>query len=338
MARGHAVTAVFGGDPAPVNSPYAVAWARPATRPVVAALYIARRVRALADDIEPDVIHASGLEGAFLPRGRVRAMTTHHPDLPLWAPPSWASPWSRARYFRWNQVAWLEREGLRKADVAFFVSASARGHAAARGYGTSRPRVVPNGVDSAVFYPAPEGKATDRPTVVFAGRMDDQKGVDVLLRAASRLSPRPKLRLAGGGWKEAEYRRLAAELGLGERVEFLGHVPRTDLPGLLRSASVVVVPSRYENLPLSVLEGMACGVAVVASRVGGVPEMMDDGVEGTLVSPEDPKALGAALARLLGDPNLAARMGAAGRRRVLAEFTWDSVAARIEAAYAELLG
>jgi glycosyltransferase involved in cell wall biosynthesis len=337
VARGHAVTAVFGGEPAPVNPSYAVAWTTPVRRPVVAALLIARRVRALADDIDPDVIHASGFEGAFLPRGRVRAMTTHHPDLPPWAPPSWASPWSRLRYFRRNQVAWLEREGLRKADVAFFVSAAARDRAAARRYETSRPRVVPNGVDVAAFSPASDGKTTDAPTVVLAGRMDDQKGVDVLLRAASRLSPRTKLRFAGGGWKEAEYRRLAAELGLGERAEFLGQVPRTELPAILRSASVVAVPSRYENLPLSVLEGMACGVAVVASRVGGVPEMMDDGVEGTLVPPEDPEALSAALAKILNDRDLAARMGAAGRRRVVADFTWDSVAARIEAAYEELL-
>ncbi len=337
VARGHAVTVVFGGEPAPVNSPYAVAWAPPASRPVVAALRIARCVRAVAEDIEPDVIHSSGFEGALLPRGRARAVTTHHPELPPWAPPSWASPWSRARYFRWNQVAWLEREALRKADVAFFVSAASRDRAAARGYPTARPRVVPNGVDSVAFAPAPEGNAMDEPTVVFAGRMDDQKGVDILLRAASHLSSGTKVRLAGGGWKEDEYRRLAVELGVGERVEFLGHVTRTALPALLRSASVVVVPSRYENLPLSVLEGMACGVAVVASRVGGVPEMMDDGVEGTLVPPEDPEALGAALARILGDRNLATRMGTAGRRRILAEFTWDSVAARIEAAYGEVL-
>jgi glycosyltransferase involved in cell wall biosynthesis len=337
VTRGHAVTAVFGGDPLPVDSPYAVAWAKPATRPVVVALRIARRVRALARDIAPDVIHASGFEAAFLPRCRVRAMTTHHPDLPLWAPPSWTRPWSRLRYVRWHQVAWLEREGLRKADVAFFVSASAQGRAAARGYRTSRPRVVPNGVDGALFSPARDGRRVEEPTVVFAGRMDDQKGVDVLLRAVSLLSPRPRLRLVGGGWKDAEYRRLAAELGLGERVEFLGQVPRADLPVLLRSASVVAVPSRYENLPLSVLEGMACGVPVVVSRVGGVPEMIDDGVEGTLVPAEVPEALAAALDRLLRDHALAAKMGAAGRRRVLAEFTWESVAARTEACYQELL-
>lgn len=338
VARGHSVTAVFGGEPSLANAPYSVAWAPPAARPFVAAVHMARRVRALAASMKPDVIHATGFEGAFLPRGRIRAMTTHHPELPVWAPPSWAIPWALIRYFRWNQVAWLEREGLRKADVAFFVSAAARDRAGARGYETARPRVVPNGVDASTFSPASEATTTGSPTVVFAGRMDDQKGVDILLRAAARLPLGTRVRLAGGGWKEAEYTRLARELGVGDRVEFLGQVLRTELPAILRSASVVVVPSRYENLPLAVLEGMACGVAVVASRVGGVSEMLEDGVEGLLVPADDAEALAKALTFVLADPARAAGMGEAGRRRVMADFTWDSVAARVEAAYAELLG
>jgi glycosyltransferase involved in cell wall biosynthesis len=167
--------------------------------------------------------------------------------------------------------------------------------------------------------------------------MEDQKGVDVLLEAFRRLPSGPRLRLAGTGPQEVEYRRLASELGIDGAVRFLGPVPRARLATLLCESHVFVLPSRYENLPLGVLEAMACARPVVAARVGGVAEMVEDGVEGLLVPPEDPHALALALRRLLEDAPLRRRMGEAGRARVLGRFTWDAVAAETEAFYAGLL-
>ena len=166
--------------------------------------------------------------------------------------------------------------------------------------------------------------------------MDEQKGVDVLLRAFALLPKGSRLRLAGTGPQQDEYRRLASELGL-DGVEFLGAVERKRLPSLLGEAHVFVLPSRYENLPLGILEAMACARPVVATRVGGVGEMVEDGVEGLLVPAGDPDALARALGRLSGDAPLRRRMGEAGRARVLARFTWDAVAAETEGFYAELL-
>ena len=216
------------------------------------------------------------------------------------------------------------------------MSAFAREQARARGYPTRAHRVIPNGVDPALFSPLAEEPPL--PLVFFfAGRLDDQKGVDVLLEAFRRLPRGPRLRLAGTGPQEEEYRRLATSLGIDGEVRFLGAVPRPKLATLMCESHVFVLPSRYENLPLGVLEAMACARPVVAARVGGVAEMVEDGVEGLLVDPDDPHVLALALRRLNEDAPLRKRLGEAGRARVAGRFTWDRVAAETEAFYAELL-
>jgi glycosyltransferase involved in cell wall biosynthesis len=331
-ARGHHVRAVYAGAPGPAS--YEVSWVAPSLRPLVIAARIARAARGLLAAGEYDVVHSTGYEGAWLPRAGCRVATSHHPDLPSWEPPPWSRPLARLGFLRRRQAAGLEREALKKADGAVFVSAFARDQARARGYPTRNARVVHNGVDPVLFSPAQEEPAP--PSILFAGRMDDQKGVDVLLKALGLLPKGARLRLAGTGPQQDEYRRLASKLGL-EDVEFLGAVERKRLPWLLGEAQVFVLPSRYENLPLGILEAMACARPVVATRVGGVGEMVEGGVEGLLVPAGDPDALAGALGRLLGDAPLRRRMGEAGRARVLARFTWDAVAAETEGFYAELL-
>jgi glycosyltransferase involved in cell wall biosynthesis len=333
-ARGHDVQAIYPGRPA--SAPYPVCWVPPSPRPGVVAARVARAARRVLSGSACDVIHSTGYEGAWLPRARCRVATSHHPDLPPWAPPPWSQAGSRLRFLRQHQQAWLERRALGRADGAVFVSAFAREQARARGYPTRTSRVIPNGVDTALFSPLAEEPPLS-PVLLFAGRMDDQKGVDVLLEAFRRLPRGPRLRLAGTGPREDEYRRLASSLGIDGAVRFLGPVPRARLPTLLCEAHVFVLPSRYENLPLGILEAMACARPVVAARVGGVGEMVEDGAEGLLVPPEDPHALALALRRLLEDGPLRRRMGEAGRARVVARFGWDKVAAETEAFYGELL-
>jgi len=332
--RGHEVHALYAG--VPTRAPYGVSWVPPSPRPLLTAARVARAARRLLAAFDPDVIHSSGYEGAWLPRARRRLATSNHPDLPLWDPPGWSRPWARLPWLRRRQQAWLERRALGRADGAIFVSAFARDQARERGYATRTSRVIPNGVDTASFSPLAEEPPLP-PVFLFAGRMDHQKGVDVLLEAFRRLPPGPRLRLAGTGPQEDEYRRLAASLGIDGAVRFLGPVPRPKLPSLLCESHVYVLPSRYENLPLGILEAMACARPVVAARVGGVAEMIDDGAEGLLVPPDDPHTLALAMRRLLADAALRKRMGEAGRARVLARFTWDAVAAETEALYGELL-
>lgn len=188
-----------------------------------------------------------------------------------------------------------------------------------------RVHVVPSGM-SAAAYPPPAAAAPRG--VLFVGRLHRQKGVDTLVRAVPLLPPGCPVTLAGDGPERGALRRLAAELGVADRVRVTGFLPHREVPRLLAAAQVAVLPSRYEELGTALVEAMAAGRPVVASRVGGIPELVRDGVDGLLVPPEDPVALAAAISRLLADPVLAAELGANGRARV-AGHDWAVLAGRI---------
>ena len=157
-----------------------------------------------------------------------------------------------------------------------------------------------------------------RPTWVYAGRLAPEKGVDVAIEAA-RAMPGSDLLVCGTGPEDGRLRRLA---GRAPNIHFMGHLPQRILARHIRTARAVVVPSRwYENFPYAVLEAQAAGCAVVASRIGGIPEQIDDGVDGLLVPPDDVQALQEALGRLLRSPDLARRLGDAGASRVRARLS-----------------
>ena len=213
-----------------------------------------------------------------------------------------------------------------------------------------RIRVIRNGIDTTEYHPDP---ATDvlerygidlrRPYVIFVGRITRQKGVPVLLRAASGLDPRAQLVLCAG---QADTPELEAEVtGLvdGLRASRSGVVwipemlPKREVIQLLTHAMVFAIPSIYEPLGIVNLEAMACGTAVVGSRTGGLPEVVADGQTGLLVPPGEPESLAEALNALIRDPDRAAAMGQAGRKRAVAEFGWAAIAAQTAALYAELV-
>lgn len=155
--------------------------------------------------------------------------------------------------------------------------------------------------------------------LLVVGRLRIRKGVDVLLAAMPELrrrQPSARLVIAGDGEHRAALERQAAALGLGESVTFLGRAGAAQVRELLRGAAALVVPSIYEGMPLVVLEAMEAALPVVASRVAGIPEVVEDGCTGWLVPPEDPPRLAGALAAVLGDPAAARRRGAAGRQRL----------------------
>jgi glycosyltransferase involved in cell wall biosynthesis len=193
----------------------------------------------------------------------------------------------------------------------------------------SRITMIPNGVDVDRFGTGPAFRHP-RPYVLAVGRLARQKGFDVLLRAFVDLAPvdPPDLLVAGDGPERADLVSLADRLGLRPRVHFLGAVDQATVASLYRGAAVVASPSRWEGLPLVVLEGMAAGRAVVAAAVDGVPDAIAPGETGILVAPEDTAALAAALEDLLGNDAERARLGAAARAAAERAFVWPQIAAR----------
>ena len=194
------------------------------------------------------------------------------------------------------------------------------------------------GVDTARFTPG--APASQRPrTVLYVGRMDRTsawKGVDVLIRAFAGPAglPGARLRLVGGGDAVPDHLRLAAELGVADRVDAVGELTGDALVAELRTAAVLALPSRTEaeSFGMALVEAMACATPVVGSEVGGIPHVVTDGDTGLLVPPGDPAALAAACRRILDDGPLADRLGAAGRRRAEERYAWDGLTER----YAEL--
>jgi glycosyltransferase involved in cell wall biosynthesis len=177
--------------------------------------------------------------------------------------------------------------------------------------------VIPNGVPVDFWSASQPGVERRDPIVLSVGRLHPVKGHDVLLRAFARLRarvPKAQLVLAGGGGYRADLERLAHGLGLASAVTFAGQIDAGAVRDLMGGARVFVLPSRSEGLPLALLEAMAAGVPVVATRVGGVPDVATPDTAG-LVPPEDPAALAAALEEVLMDSALAQQMSRNGRMR-----------------------
>ncbi|MEU0056931.1 glycogen synthase [Streptomyces sp. NPDC006334] len=261
---------------------------------------------------------------------------------------------------------WAERTAVEAADAVIAVSGTMRDDILGcyPALDPERVHVVHNGIDTALYRPdhgtdalSRIGLDPDRPFVLFVGRITRQKGVPHLLRAARRIDPAAQVVLCAGAPDtpeiDREFRELFEELSRSrDGVHWIPRMlPRPDVIQLLTHAAVFVCPSVYEPLGIVNLEAMACGTPVVASRVGGIPEVVEDGVTGVLVPPDGVDAvhgaadggasfeagLVAALDAVLGDPARARRMGEAGRVRAVEQFGWDAVARRTVRLYEEIL-
>jgi|SRR5579875_172818 len=262
--------------------------------------------------------------------------------------------------------SWAERVAAHQADALIGVS-KAMAADILRVYPSVEParvKVVHNGIDTDQYFPDPATDALERngvdparPYVLFVGRVTKQKGLVFLLEAARMFAPEAAVVICAGAPDTAEFGREVRS-----RVEELARqrsgvtwveqmLPRQELVQLMSHASVFVCPSIYEPFGLINVEAMACGAPVVASAVGGIPEVVLDNETGFLVpfepsgdpfgTPADPAAFAAGIAErvnhLLEDPELGRRMGAAGRRRALEHFTWAAVAAKTVAVYEEAI-
>jgi starch synthase len=297
------------------------------------------------------VVHShtwyTGMAGhlAALLHGMPHVLTAHSLE-PL-------RPWKAEQLGGGYQISlWVERTAVQAADAVIAVSSGMRNDvlAAYPALNPSRVHVVKNGVDTSVWYPGPAesgesiidelGVDRSRPMVAFVGRITRQKGVPHLIAAAHRFAPETQLVLCAGSPDTPE---IAAEVtaavsDLADKrsgVFWIRDIlPAHRIREILSAATVFVCPSVYEPLGIVNLEAMACETAVVASDVGGIPEVVTDGVTGTLVHYDaaDPTAfdadLAAAINALISDSARAARYGAAGRQRCIDEFSWARIAAQ----------
>jgi alpha-maltose-1-phosphate synthase len=249
--------------------------------------------------------------------------------------------------------SWAERVSLGSAAAVVAVSDGMRGDVltAYPEIPADRVRVIRNGIDTVEYAADPDtsvlasyGIDPSRPYVIFVGRITRQKGVPVLLRAAAALDPSAQLVLCAGAADTPALAQEVSSLVAGLQATRSGVIwipemlPKPSVIQLLTHALAFVCPSVYEPLGIVNLEAMACSTAVVASRVGGIPEVVSGGETGLLVPPDDPASLADAMNMLLRDPGRADAMGRAGRRRAVDEFSWDAVAAQTAALYAEVAG
>lgn len=241
-----------------------------------------------------------------------------------------------------------ERSVARGADAVIAASASERG-TLTEDYGVPPDRisVIPCGVDIEKFRPSGFRRARrdlgldpDVPVLLFIGRIEPLKGIDVLIRASAQLEGRFQLLVVGGDEKDAmrlhELHTLAEEMGILGKVVFADAVPHDELPRYYNAAGVCVVPSYYESFGLVALEAMACGVPVIASRVGGLKETVRDGQTGYLVPWRCPEPFAERLDLLLTNEPLRRSLGEEARE-VARRYRWPVIAARVEDVYHQLV-
>jgi glycosyltransferase involved in cell wall biosynthesis len=238
----------------------------------------------------------------------------------------------------------LDRELVaRWADVFVAVSGEDRRKMIeVEGVDPAKIRLIPNGIPSPANGAVADVRAElgiepGAPVLGVVCELRAQKALEVLFEAAALLLaefPTLKVLVAGDGPERARLEEDARRLGVADTVLFLGI--RRDVPAVLAAVDVAVLSSDYEGSPLSVMEYMAAAKPVVSTRVGGVPELVQEDVHGLLVEPRDPGALAKAVARLLRDPALAKRLGTEGRKRQQREFSLEAMVGRIEDLYEEL--
>lgn len=235
---------------------------------------------------------------------------------------------------------WLVRRLLASSTLRVLPSAFLQRVFTAQGLGAE---IIPNVLDLARFAAQPV-QAEQPPTgaakhLLVSRNLEAIYGLDTAIRAFARVHPRfaaLRLVIAGSGPELARLQALVAQLRLGAVVDFVGRVAHEDMPALLAQAACLINPSRVDNMPVSILEAFACGVPVVSTRAGGIPDMLQDGRSGLLVPVDDDIAMARQLLRILQDPALARRLGQAGRAEA-DKYGWARVRPLWLAAYQRVL-
>ena len=297
----------------------------------------------VADPIASEIVHThtwyTNFAGAVAKKTYgCKLVATVHSLEPL-------RPWKREQLGAGYELSsWMEREGLTACDAVIAVSEEMKKDILkCYDIPAASVAVIHNGVDPSKYHPQEDTGTLAKfgirsPFVFFVGRLTRQKGVFDLVDAMDHVPKETTLVLATGKPDtpeiEEELRRVLKKTPNVVWIHQMLEDP--DLVNLYNEAAVFACPSIYEPFGIINLEAMACETPVVATRVGGIKEVVEDGETGLLVPPGDPVSLGKAITRLIEDRALAARMGKAGRKRVLQQFTWDRIAEKTLTLYRSL--
>lgn len=198
--------------------------------------------------------------------------------------------------------------------------------------------VIPNGIDIERFAPPAHRESNGAIRLITVARLLKRKGIHTVLEACARPTTLPvTLDIIGTGPYEDELRERANELGLGDKVRFLGFVPNAELPEYYGRSDIFVLPSSTESFGLVFAEAMSCGLPIAASNVGGIPETVRDGIDGLLCPPNDPAALRQNIIQLMGSSDERARISDSQRQRILQHYPWSHIAARYAETYSNVL-
>lgn len=305
---------------------------------------LTRELYALFRRERPDVVHThSSLSGRIAARlRRIPVVYTKHGEagasVATGVPADPASP-TRVRGRAVNPLKRFVNKTVAAvlSDKIIAVSGRVSEELAQSGIDPSKIVTIPNGIELGPYSMRPRTRRSGFLVGALA-RLSREKGLDVLLHAAKLVlasEPSARFMIGGTGPLEEELRRKIRELKLEPYVRMAGFIE--DVPSFLSELDVFVLPSDSEGIGLAIMEAMATGLPVVATAVGGVPEVVSDGQTGILVPPRQPKLLAQAIVRLLVDPDLARAMGAAGRNRVEALFDAKVMAERTVAVYRSLV-
>jgi L-malate glycosyltransferase len=296
----------------------------------------------------PATLLAANRFASFLRRERMDVLQVYFPDSSYFGvPTAWLAGVPRIVRTRNNlgywMTPWHRRLGRfcnRFTDVLVANCDAARQSVIAdEGLSAERVIVLENGVDLSRFPLDEVGHRTTARRVGIVANLRPVKGLDDFIRAASVVMtahPDTTFHIGGEGPLRYDLERLAAERSLGDRFVLEGAL--NDVPGFLADLDVAVLPSRSEGMSNALLEYMAAGKAIVATAVGGNTRLIEDGTHGFLVPPNDPAILAAAVSRLLGDAELAERLGRAARRRVADCYSREAMVRRFETFYLSLIG
>jgi glycosyltransferase involved in cell wall biosynthesis len=339
-SRGHEVEVVTTAPAAPAAEPYPVHWISRAQsvflRYLRGALLVGRTARGA------DVVYSTGMYG----RTRVGSLLARVPSVvKLTGDPAYErafrygltrQPIEQFQRSRDLRIAWLKvvRDLTLWGADRYVIPSASLGALAGEWHLVDGDRIVvlPNPISVPLLGDRDELRrrhGLDGPTLVFAGRLSLQKSLDVALRAVAAVDG-VALVLAGDGPERGRLDAVVAELGLGGRVRFLGAQPRATVLELLAAADAELLSSGWENFPHSLIEGLAVGTPVISTDVGGVGEIVTDGLNGLLVPPDDPEALAGAIRRFFADEELRARLRAEAPGSVT-RFAPEPVYARLEA-------
>ncbi len=293
----------------------------------------------LMREIQPDILHAHWL----IPQGTIAVLIKFFRKIPVITTVHGGDVFA----LRGTLLGKIKRFALRRSD-AWTSNTRASSDAVGDGASVPRPQIIPMGVDIERFASGNrnrlrEGLGPDENVVLFVGRLVEKKGVDDLIQAFSLLptsmQAKTRLWIVGSGEQETALRAQGAHLGISEKITLWGKISNNELPDFYAAADLFVGPSVMatsgdtEGQGVVFLEAFAARLCVLATRIGGISEVVESGQTGLLVEPRNPEMLANGIAKLLNNTNLRARLASNAFEKVVAEYDWNNIAGSFEEIY-----